>query len=157
MYFLLMDIISNLENTADLEFDNAYTNEVIEKFSLTPILCHKCNDLSKYFLDPSYHINKKYIENARWVLNANAVNSMDIDPYRSLKLPIFDVSNIGVQHPSNRPMGKIHLVRQASQIHEKNTFVRTARYSSLSALKKLKNKPHMSKELAFKLSQDVDS
>ena len=107
-----MDIISNLENTADLEFDNSYINEVIERFSLTPILCHKCNDLSKYFLDPSYHINKKYIENARWVLNANAVNSMDIDPYRSLKLPIFDVSNIGVQHPPNRPMGKIHLVRQ---------------------------------------------
>ena len=106
-----MDIISNLENTADLEFDNSYINEVIERFSLTPILCHKCNDLSKYFLDPSYHINKKYIENARWVLNANAVNSMDIDPYRNLKLPIFDVSNIGVQHPSNRPMGKIHLWR----------------------------------------------
>ena len=82
---------------------------------------------------------------------------MDIDPYRSLKLPIFDVSNIGVQHPPNRPCGKIHLKRQASPIHEKNTFVRTARYSSLSALKKLKNKPHMSRELGFKLSQDVDS
>ena len=75
-----MDIISNLENTADLEFDNIYINEVIEKFSLTPILCHKCNDLSKYFLDPSYHINKQFIKDARWVLNADAINSMDIDP-----------------------------------------------------------------------------
>ena len=75
-----MDIISNLEVTRDLEFDNEYINDMVEKFSLTPILCHKCNDLSKHFMDPAYHVNKMYIKNAKWVLNKNSVNSMEIEP-----------------------------------------------------------------------------
>ena len=105
-----MDIVSNLEVTRDLEFDNEYINEMVEKFSLTPILCHKCNDLSKHFMDPAYHVNKLYIKNAKWVLNKNSINSMDIEPYRNLTVPVFDISNIALQHPANRPVGKIHLV-----------------------------------------------
>ena len=61
-----MDIISNLEVTRDLEFDNEYINDMVEKFSLTPILCHKCNDLSKHFMDPAYYVNKKYVKRRAW-------------------------------------------------------------------------------------------
>ena len=53
--------------------------------------------------------------------------------------------------------GKIHLVREASELRDKHSFVSTARVSSLSALSKLKNKPYMSQELEYKLAQDVDS
>ena len=118
-----MDIISNLEVTRDLEFDNRYIVDMIEKFSITPILCHKCNDLSKHFMDPAYYVNKKYVKNAKWVLNKNSINSMNIEPYNSLTVPVFDISNIALQHPANKPVGKIHLVRESSELHEKSTFV----------------------------------
>ena len=151
-----MDIISNLEITKDLEFDHQYILEMIEKFNLTPILCNKCNDLSKHFLDPSFYVNQLYLKNARWVLNENSVLSMDIEPYKNLKVPIFDVQNIKLNHPPNRPIGKIHLVREASEIKQKSSFVNTARTSSISALKRLKDKPFMAEEIAFKLGEDVD-
>ena len=149
-----MDIISNLEVTKDLEFDHQYILEMIE--NLTPILCNKCNDLSKHFLDPSFYVNQLYLKNARWVPNKNSVISMDIEPYKDLTVPIFDIQNIKLNHPSNRPIGKIHLVREASEIRQKFSFVNAARTSSLSALKKLREKPYMSEEIAFKLSEDVD-
>ena len=140
-----MEIISNLEVSKDLEFDNRYIVDMIEKFSLTPILCNKCNDLSKHFMEPSFYVNKLYIKNAKWVLNKNSVNSMNIEPYNKLTVPIFDISNITLKHPENRPIGKIHLVREASEIHQKSSFVNVARTSSLSALKKLRGKPYMSR------------
>ena len=40
--------------------------------------------------------------------------------------------------------------------YKKDHFVRTARILSLSALKRLENKPFMCSELAHKLSEDVD-
>ena len=94
-----MDVISNLEVVRDLEFDSDYINSMIQKFSLTPILCHKCNDFSKFFMNPEHHTNQLYIKNARWVKNSNASDTMDIFPYNSLKLPIYDISNSSVCHP----------------------------------------------------------
>ena len=41
--------ISNLDNTRELEFDHEYINEMIEKFTIHPNQCNKCNDLSKVF------------------------------------------------------------------------------------------------------------
>ena len=53
-------------------------------------------------------------------------------------------------------MGKIHLVREVSEVKERSSFMQAARVSSLSALKRLANKPYMSQEIAFKLSEDVN-
>ena len=77
-----MKVISNLEDVKNLEFDSQYITELIEKFSITPILCHKCNDLSKHFMNPEFYITEKYIRNARWVANEGAIISMDISPVR---------------------------------------------------------------------------
>ena len=98
-----MDIFSNLYNTRDLEFDHNYISEQIEKFSITPILCSKCNDLSRHFQRPDSYINELYLRDATWRLNSDATLSMDILPYSKLTVPIYDISNINVKHPSNRP------------------------------------------------------
>ena len=44
--------ISNIDTTWELEFDHEYINEMIEKFSIHPNQCNKCNDLSKVFMNP---------------------------------------------------------------------------------------------------------
>ena len=36
-----MEVISNLEDVKNLEFDSNYITDLIEKFSITPILCNK--------------------------------------------------------------------------------------------------------------------
>ena len=64
-----MEAISNLEITKDFEFDHVYISEMVEKFSLTPILCNKCNDYSCHFCNPSHYINYLYVKNAQWVKN----------------------------------------------------------------------------------------
>ena len=119
-----MDIISNLEVIRDLEFDSDYIEQMIEKFSLTPILCHKCSDLTQHLMDPSFYTNQLYVKNARWVRNKDAACSMNIEPYNKLTLPIFDIANIKVRHPENRIMGKIHLVREVSEVRERSSFAR---------------------------------
>ena len=152
-----MDIFSNLYNTRDLEFDHNYISKQIEKFSITPILCSKCNDLSRHFQRPDSYINELYLRDATWRLNSDATLSMNILPYSKLTVPIYDLSNINVKHPCNCPRGKVCLVRDSSEIERKKDFCQLARYSSLSALRRLKDKPFMIKELSFKLQEDVDS
>ena len=58
-----------LEVTGDLEFDHDYILEMIEKFSIHPNQCNKCNDLSKVFMNPEYYYNNLYIKNSSWKLN----------------------------------------------------------------------------------------
>ena len=48
------------------------------------------------------------------------------------------------------------MCRESSEIIRKEHFVRAAHISSLSALKRLQNKPYMCAELAHKLAEDVD-
>ena len=151
-----MDVISNLEITKDLEFNHEFIQGQIEKFSITPTLCNKCNMLSKHFMDPTYFINELYLKNSKWILNPNSKLTMDMSPYNKLTVPIFDINNVSLVHPDDRPRGKVHLCREASAIINKPYFVRQAKTSSLSALRRLKNKPYMCLELAHKLSEDVD-
>ena len=81
---------------------------------------------------------------------------MDMSPYKELTIPIYDIRNVNISHPAERPRGKIHLCRESSDIIKKDHFVRTACISSLSALTRLKNKPFMCSELAHKLAEDVN-
>ena len=109
---------------------------MIEKFSISPNQCNKCNDLSKVFMNPEYYYNNLYIKNSSWKLNKGLVLSLEMEPYKSLKIPLFDIRNVAIKHPPDRPQGKIHIVRESSDILEKCSFVNTARISSISALKK---------------------
>ena len=60
---------------------------------------------------------------------------MDVEPYKSLKIPLFDIRNIQLRHAAYRPRGKIHVVRETSHVEEKSSFVKTARISSTYVLK----------------------
>ena len=151
-----MDVLSNLENVCDLEFSHEFIADQIDKFAITPILCNNCNDLSKHLLDPAYYTNELYVKNSKWILNEDSKLTMDMSPYKDLTIPIFDIRNINISHPDDRPRGKIYLCRESSDIIRKEHFVRTTRISSLSALKRLQNKPYMCAELAHKLAEDVD-
>ena len=86
-----MDIISNLEDVKNLEFNSEYITDMIEKFGVTPLLCNKCNDLSKHFMNPEFYINELYVRNAKWVPKEDSIISMEIPPYDKLTVPIFDV------------------------------------------------------------------
>ena len=91
-----IEVISNLEVVRDLEFHHQYINDQIEKFAITPILCHSCNDLSRHFLDPAFYTNELYVKNSKWILNADSKLTMDLSPYNELTIPIFDIRNINI-------------------------------------------------------------
>ena len=90
------------------------------------------------------------------MLNPDSKLTLDMSPYNELTVPIYDIWNIKIFHPSDRPVRKIHLCRESSDIVKKDHFVKTARILSLSALTKSRNKPFMCSELAHKLAEDVD-
>ena len=96
-------LTTNHEVTRDLEFDHLYILEMIEKFSISPNQCNKCNNLSKVFMNPEYHYNNLYIKNSSWKLNAGSILSLDMEPYKYLKISLFDIRNFGMQHPPERP------------------------------------------------------
>ena len=99
---------------------------MVEKFSLNPNQCNTCHDLSKVFLNSEYYYNELYVKISKWILNKNSVLSVDIEPYNSLKIPIFDIRNINLKYPAQRPRGKIHIERDSSNIKQKHSFVTTA-------------------------------
>ena len=111
-----MDVLSNLENVRDLEFSHEFIADQIDKFAITPILCNNCNDLSKHLLDPAYYTNELYVKNSKWILNADSKLTMEMSPYQELTIPIFDIRNIDISHPDDRPRGKIYLCRESSDI-----------------------------------------
>ena len=59
--------------------------------------------------------------------------------------------------PLNSAPGKGSEPKHPPMDSQKRTFCNIARMSSISALHRLQDKPFMSKELAFKLQEDVDS
>ena len=120
-------LTTNHKVTQDLEFDHLYILEMIEKFSISLNQCNKCDDLSKVFMNLEYYHNNLYIKNSSWKLNAGSILSLDMEPYKCLKIPLFNIRNVGIQYPPERPRGKIHIVRESSDILEKPSFANTAR------------------------------
>ena len=83
-----MEVLSNLDNVRDLEFSHKFIADQIDKFAITPILCNNCNDLSKHLLDPAYYMKKLYVKNSKWILNSDSKLTMEISPYKDLKIPV---------------------------------------------------------------------
>ena len=96
-----------------------------------------------------------YKSNCRFQFIEDAAQTYDIEPYVSLKTPVFQLENISVCHPPKRPRCVIILTREHAHIEGKTEFSKTARHSLLSALKTLTNKPALCQELEYKLAQDV--
>ena len=80
---------------------------------------------------------------------------MDIEPYNQLKTPYYYMENIHIQHPPSKPRGRVHNKRIFQFPQGTREFTHTAKMSSLSALKTLKDKPVMAAELTYKLRADV--
>ena len=78
-------------------------------------------------------------------------------PYTDLKVSIFDIPNIHVKPPINQPTGRIQVSWVSTHIEDNGDFFRLARSSSATILKTLSTRPLATKELLFKLNQDIDS
>ena len=82
---------------------------------------------------------------------------MDIKPYTDLIKPYYHIENIEIQHPEDRPRGKVHIKRVFQFPEGSKEFNHVARKSSLQALKTLQDKPHMAAEVTYKLRADVNN
>ena len=81
---------------------------------------------------------------------------MTSPPYPNLSIPVWDPSNLGIEHPSCRPRGSISVVRQTKKLQDAGSYSRIAYGSTASVLKNLKDRPLAVREIQFKLRQDVD-
>ena len=90
----LMEIITNLPIVRDLEFDHEYISTHIEQYALEPNLCNKCCPLSKHFQLREPHVQDLYKSNCHFQFLEDAVQTYDIEPYASLKSPVYQLENI---------------------------------------------------------------
>ena len=111
--------------------------------------------MSKHLRSTEPFIQKLYEDNVKWKLISHVSLTINIPPYNTLTHPLFHPAKINVQHSPNRPKGQIILKCQTAEPSWVKEFCRTARMSSVSALKTLESKPNMAKELTFKLEEDV--
>ena len=104
-------VISNLPQIKDCEFDHAYILHHLEQLEIDPSLCSKCSVANKYFASPEPFVQDLYRKSCHWKrVNGTSV-TMNIKPYVQLDKPYYHMENIGIQHPENRPRGKVHIKR----------------------------------------------
>ena len=148
--------IHDVPDLKNFEFSHEYIMEHLEIHSLNPTLCSNCCPATKYFQAPEQFVQKLYEKkHVKWRLLQGASPTIDIPPYKDLKYPLIYPSNIKINHPPNRPWGPIILKRQTLEPSVVEEFCRTARMSSILALKTLQNKPNTAKELTYKLHEDI--
>ena len=150
-----MQIIANLPNMKEGEFDHEYMAQHIEQLQMDPTLCSKCSPAIKYFCSPEPVVQELYKKSCHWKQSLESTLSMDIKPYNTLTTPYYYPQHLGMVHPHNRPRGQVHIKRVFQFPQGNKEFTHTAKMSSLSALKTLQNKPAMAKELTYKLRADV--
>ena len=78
-------------------------------------------------------------------------------PFPNLTVPIHDLSNINIQQPHDRRRGFIHVSRIAKHIEDNGEFIKMAKGATASILKNLISRPLATKEVQFKLNQDIDT
>merc|ERR1712101_48328 len=152
-----MDIIHNLPNPNECEFDHQYIAQHLTQLQMDPTLCSKCSPATKYFCSPEPVIQELYKKSCYWKQVPESTLSMDMEPYKNLQTPYYNAENIGIQHPPNRPRGQVHIKRVFKPPQGNKEFAYTAKMSSLSALRTLKDKPAMAKEVTHKLRADVNN
>ena len=140
-----MQVISNLPQMKDCEFDHDYINQHIEQLQMDPTLCSKCCPVTKYFCSPEPVVQDLYKKSCHWKRIPGSSQTMDIEPYRDLTTPYYYMENLGIKHPSNRPRGQVHIKRVFQFPQGSREFTHGARMNSLSALRTLQDKPAMAK------------
>lgn len=104
-------LISNLPQLKDSEFDHNYILHYLEQLEIYPTLCLKCSTASKYFASPEPFVQDLYKRSCYWKKYKDASHGMDIHPYAALEKPYYHVDNLGLKHPANRPQGQVHIKR----------------------------------------------
>ena len=104
-------IISNLPQLKDCEFDHNYILHHLEQLEIDPTLCSKCSTATKYFASPEPFVQDLYRKSCYWKKNKDASLDMDIHPYAALDKPYYHVDNLRLKHPANRPQGQVHIKR----------------------------------------------
>ena len=151
-----MKVISNLPQLKDCEFDHQYINQHIEQLQMDPTLCSKCCPVTKYFCSPEPVVQELYKKSCHWRRVPGTSSTMDIEPYKKMKLPYYYLENIGVRHPENRPRGHVHIKRVFQFPEGSREFTHSAKMSSLAALRTLQDKPAMARELTYKLMLTIE-
>ena len=106
-----MQIISNLPQMKECEFDHQYIAQHLEQLQMDPTLCSKCSSATKYFCSPELVVQDLYQKSCYWKPSTEATISMDIPPYNTLRTPYYSIQNLGIIHPANRPRGQVHIKR----------------------------------------------
>ena len=80
-------IISNLPQLKDCEFDHNYILHHLEQLEIDPTLCSKCSTATKYFASPEPFEQDLYRKSCYWKQNKDTSMDMDIPPYIALTKP----------------------------------------------------------------------
>ena len=96
-------IISNLPDLNNCEFDHNYILHHLEQLEIDPTLCSKCSTAKKYFASPEPFMQDLYRKSCHWKQNKDTSMDMEIAPYTKLPKPYYHIDNFGVKHPENRP------------------------------------------------------
>ena len=76
----VMQVISNLPQIKDCEFDHQYINQHLEQLQMDPTLCSKCCPVTKYFCSPEPVVQDLYKKSCHWRKLPEASSTMDIEP-----------------------------------------------------------------------------
>ena len=134
-------LISNLSQLKDCEFDHNYILHHLEQLEIDPTLFSKCSTSSKYFNSLEPFVQDLYKKSCYWKRSKDASCNMDIPQYAALGKPYYHIDNLGLKHPANRPEGQVH-IKRVFQFPEGNAeFNYIAKRSSLQALKAINDKP----------------
>ena len=104
-------LISNLPQLKDCEFDHNYILHHLEQLEIDPTLCSKCSTAIKYFASPEPFVQDLYKKSCYWKRSKGSSQNMDIPPYVALGKPYYHIDNLGLKHPANRPQGQVHIKR----------------------------------------------
>ena len=92
-------VISNLPEIKECEFDHAYILHHLEQIEIDPTLCSKCLIANKYFASPKPFVQDLYKKSCHWKPVPGTHSTLDIMPYADLSKPYYHIENRGFQHP----------------------------------------------------------
>ena len=126
-----MQIIANLPQMKEGEFDHEYMAQHLEQLQMDATLCSRCSPATKYFCSPEPEIQELYKKSCHWRQSPGTILSMDIEPYNKLSTPYYFPQNIGILHPENRPRGQVHIKRVFQFPQGNKEFTHIAKMSTL--------------------------
>ena len=138
----------------DITFSHEFITSEMEKFGLTADGCHKCSQLVQHFQDPRSLHDKVSENQIVWIQNPDAIMTC---PLPNLKVPVHDPSNINIVQPHNRPCGFVRVSQVAKHIKDNGEFIRIVKGATVSILKNIISRPLATREVQFKLNQDIDT